>query len=89
MGDGRLEAAAKLTDAQYQKLLQEAMDNQDAATNNKKRQKTDSPIRRNNNAAAAAGGSYSVSEAKAAYDHLSDYHKKKGWDTSGWWAKKG
>lgn len=57
-----------------------------------KRQKTDSPIRRNNNnngVAAAAGGSYSVTEAKAAYDHLSDYHKKKGWDTSGWWAKKG
>jgi ubiquitin-protein ligase len=36
-----------------------------------------------------AGGSYSVSEAQAAYNHLSDYHKKKGWDTSGWWAKKG
>jgi len=35
------------------------------------------------------GGSYSVSEAEAAYTHLSDYHKKKGWDTSGWWARKG
>ena len=35
------------------------------------------------------GGSYSVSEAEAAYSHLSDYHKKKGWDTSGWWARKG
>jgi ubiquitin-conjugating enzyme E2 Q len=35
------------------------------------------------------GGSYSASEAQAAYSHLSDYHKKKGWDTSGWWARKG
>jgi len=35
------------------------------------------------------GGAYSVSEAEAAYSHLSNYHKKKGWDTSGWWARKG
>lgn len=34
-------------------------------------------------------GSYSAAEAKAAYSHLSDYHKSKGWDRSGWWAKKG
>jgi len=34
-------------------------------------------------------GVYTTTEAKAAYDHLSDYHKKKGWDSSGWWAKKG
>jgi len=34
-------------------------------------------------------GGYSAQEAKAAYEHLSEYHKKKGWDTSGWWAKKG
>ena len=30
---------------------------------------------------------YSTSEAKAAYSHLSTYHKKKGW--SGWWAQRG
>lgn len=34
-------------------------------------------------------GGYSVAEAQAAYSHLSDYHKKKGWDSSGWWARKG
>jgi ubiquitin-conjugating enzyme E2 Q len=97
VGDGRLEAAAKLSEAQYQKLLKEADLAMAADTAAAKRQKTDSPIRRsssnnasaNNCVAAAAGGSYSVTEAKAAYDHLSDYHKKKGWDTSGWWAKKG
>ena len=34
-------------------------------------------------------GSYSVSEAEAAYSHLSTYHKEKGWDSTGWWARKG
>jgi len=34
-------------------------------------------------------GSYSTAEARSAYSHLSDYHKKKGWDSSGWWARKG
>ena len=34
-------------------------------------------------------GAYTASEAQAAYSHLSDYHKKKGWDNSGWWARKG
>ena len=34
-------------------------------------------------------GQYSAAEARAAYSHLSDYHKKKGWDSTGWWARKG
>ena len=37
----------------------------------------------------ADAGSYSTAEAKSAYSHLTDYHKKKGWDQSGWWARKG
>lgn len=37
--------------------------------------------------AAVSAGAYSTAEAKAAYSHLSNYHKKKGW--SGWWAKRG
>lgn len=36
-----------------------------------------------------ADAKYSEADAKAAYEHLSSYHKKKGWDTSGWWARKG
>lgn len=32
-------------------------------------------------------GQYTTAEAKAAYSHLSNFHKKKGW--SHWWAKKG
>jgi len=37
----------------------------------------------------ASGGSYTTSEAKSAYNHLSSYHKKEGWDKSGWWSRKG
>lgn len=37
----------------------------------------------------ATGGSYSAAEAQSAYDHLSKYHKKEGWDKSGWWSRKG
>jgi len=37
----------------------------------------------------ASGGSYTASEAKSAYNHLSSYHKKEGWDKSGWWSRKG
>ncbi|GKY96364.1 hypothetical protein MPSEU_000596000 [Mayamaea pseudoterrestris] len=38
---------------------------------------------------AQAAGSYSATEAEQAYTHLSDYHQKKGWDSGGWWARKG
>jgi ubiquitin-conjugating enzyme E2 Q len=37
----------------------------------------------------ASVGSYSASEAMSAYDHLSKFHQEKGWDKSGWWAKRG
>lgn len=36
-----------------------------------------------------AAGSYSTAEAKSAYQHLTDFHKKKGWDQSGWWSRRG
>mmetsp|Transcript_3514 Transcript_3514/g.5233 ORF Transcript_3514/g.5233 Transcript_3514/m.5233 type:complete len:515 (+) Transcript_3514:76-1620(+) len=39
--------------------------------------------------AAVEVGSYTEAESKAAYSHLSDFHKKKGWDSTGWWARKG
>mmetsp|Transcript_15088 Transcript_15088/g.24360 ORF Transcript_15088/g.24360 Transcript_15088/m.24360 type:complete len:228 (+) Transcript_15088:2-685(+) len=35
------------------------------------------------------GGSYTAAEAQSAYDHLSKYHKKEGWDKSGWWSRNG
>lgn len=74
----------------------------DDDTSERKRQRLDekessSPSRNNNKKSADQEdkskdqlvGTYSAAEAQAAYSHLSDYHKKKGWDTSGWWAKKG
>lgn len=92
VGDGRLQAAYEMPDPKYQARLKAnkkaAEGDQDPS---RKRQKTDeesspSPKRSANE---ADGGSYSVAEAHAAYSHLSDYHKKKGWDSSGWWARKG
>ena len=75
VGDGRLEAAYNLSEKRYQELLESKTEAEPAA----KRQKT----------TGRQGGSYTTSEAEAAYSHLTDYHKKKGWDTSGWWARKG
>ncbi|GAX22198.1 ubiquitin-conjugating enzyme E2 Q [Fistulifera solaris] len=77
VGDGRLEAAYNLSDTRYQELLAAATEVKPAS----KRPRTES--------SKNAGGAYTTAEAEAAYTHLSDYHKKKGWDSSGWWARKG
>uniref|UniRef100_A0A7S3L5E8 UBC core domain-containing protein n=1 Tax=Amphora coffeiformis TaxID=265554 RepID=A0A7S3L5E8_9STRA len=86
VGEGRLEAASNMSPTQYAAALEAARSEKPAASaassNNKKRLRT-------NSAGDAVAAGYSVSEAKAAYEHLSSYHKKKGWDQSGWWAKKG
>jgi ubiquitin-conjugating enzyme E2 Q len=94
VGEGRLEAAASMSAARYEAALNaaDAKDDGDskmaalpassAAGESQKRQRT-------NSAGDSVTAGYSVSEAKAAYEHLSSYHKKKGWDQSGWWARKG
>jgi ubiquitin-conjugating enzyme E2 Q len=105
VGDGRLEAAANLPEKKYAALLataQEAEAGDDPS--NKKRMRTNSlgesssstgggssgkAAAASSSSAVDAAGSYTTSEAKAAYNHLSDYHQKKGWDTSGWWSRKG
>ena len=90
VGDGRLQAAAELSDSRYQALLKVASGKEDSESS-RKRQRLDA----DKYAASAKpvtkekAGIYTASEAQAAYSHLSDYHKKKGWDTSGWWARKG
>jgi ubiquitin-conjugating enzyme E2 Q len=102
VGDGRLEAAVALPEEKYNSLLAAANQKVEASTNFQdespaKKHKSlafeessksgnNSMLTKTNNVVA---GSYSVSEAQAAYSHLSEYHKKKGWDTSGWWARKG
>jgi ubiquitin-conjugating enzyme E2 Q len=79
VGDARLEAAYNLSETRYNELLGAPDEKPEA----KRPRLTDAPR------PLAGGGSYTTSEAEAAYTHLSDYHKKKGWDTSGWWARKG
>jgi ubiquitin-conjugating enzyme E2 Q len=80
VGDGRLEAAYNLSDTRYQELLAAASSAGDVKPG-AKRPRVDS--------SKNSGGTYTTAEAEAAYTHLSDYHKKKGWDSSGWWARKG
>lgn len=82
VGDGRLEAAYNMSDSRYQELLTAAASAADSQKPEAKRQRVE-PNSKN------PGGAYSTAEAEAAYSHLSDYHKKKGWDSSGWWARKG
>ena len=85
VGEGRLEAAANLPAAQYQAALAAAK----AKFEDSKLTPQETKRLRANSAGDAVASGYSVSEAKAAYEHLSSYHKKKGWDQSGWWARKG
>ena len=91
VGDGRLQAALNMPEHKRQAILgkhnQKLQNNNNNNNKRNRQQENDIPSKqsKNNN----AGGYYSTAEAKAAYDHLSDYHKKKGWDSSGWWAKKG
>jgi ubiquitin-conjugating enzyme E2 Q len=91
VGDGRLQAAAELTEKRYKDLLKAAQEDKtgkdDGEPRLKKARLDDDEFK----PPVGKGdiGSYSAAEAQSAYSHLSDYHKKKGWDTSGWWARKG
>jgi len=90
VGDGRLQAAAELSDSRYQALLRAATGKQDADPSRKRQRLEDgSTSEQIKPVTKDQAGVYTASEAQAAYSHLSDYHKKKGWDTSGWWARKG
>ena len=87
VGGGRLQAAVELPPEKYKELLKHYQTKKPEP----KRERVESP--KNESAKKPAkiykGGQYSAAEAASAYAHISDYHKKKGWDTSGWWAKKG
>lgn len=92
VGDGRLEAtdAVRASDATMKKRscsdassLLPPVKKIRQQSNEKKNVEPAKPL------TASQIGSYSAAEARQAYSHLSDYHKKKGWDSSGWWAKKG
>lgn len=94
VGDARLAAAAEMSDEKREALLAEAEkgENDDDDDKTIKRERSASNVGEESKkpkVSRAHAGGYSADEAKAAYSHLSDYHKKKGWDTSGWWARKG
>lgn len=78
VGDGRLEAATQISQKDYNAKLEAFSE---GSPNKRQRMAEERTL--------AQGGSYSVSEAQAAHQHLTSYHKKKGWDSMGWWAKKG
>ncbi|CAJ1961765.1 unnamed protein product [Cylindrotheca closterium] len=86
VGDGRLQAASELSKKRYEALLEAASGE---SSSDAKRQKLATGEHSAKPVAKATIGAYTSSEAQAAYSHLSDYHKKKGWDSSGWWARKG
>jgi ubiquitin-conjugating enzyme E2 Q len=93
VGDGRLAAAVELPAKKRQELLEQHAKNK-ASGVDAKRERTNSDGEakkpaKHPKASAVTGGQYTAAEAKSAYAHISDYHKKKGWDSSGWWAKKG
>mmetsp|Transcript_15781 Transcript_15781/g.29772 ORF Transcript_15781/g.29772 Transcript_15781/m.29772 type:complete len:478 (+) Transcript_15781:89-1522(+) len=101
VGDGRLEAAVIMPEKKRDALLAAAAiaadesqnkrgsdaDFDDEPCSKRKRSLEDSDVLAVKEKSTIDVGSYSTSEAKSAYSHLTDYHKKKGW--SGWWAKKG
>lgn len=116
VGDGRLSAAADLSESRYEALLQASKESssssssssqpaEDGITSSKPGEQQQQQQQGDESEPAAKRlkveelkvkpvpkaqiGSYSATEAHTAYSHLSDYHKKKGWDTSGWWARKG
>merc|ERR1719223_2186885 len=92
VGDGRLEAADVIQAKRSLNKKRSADGNSQVEESKKAKNSTGSDVEDVNPSAVVTAsqiGGYTVTEARQAYTHLSDYHKKKGWDTSGWWAKKG
>mmetsp|Transcript_20100 Transcript_20100/g.29830 ORF Transcript_20100/g.29830 Transcript_20100/m.29830 type:complete len:337 (+) Transcript_20100:168-1178(+) len=93
VGDGRLSAAVDMPSNQREALLAQRSskkrDRDEGVDGNEQPRKSSKTEPTFGKSGKIAVGSYSAAEAQAAYAHLSDYHKRKGWDTSGWWRKKG
>ena len=93
IGDGRLQAASELSTSSYKARLEAAQKKHSGKQPESKRQKGPEKEDKlsldvDTKLPPQAAGSYTAAEAKSAYSHLSDYHKKKGWDANGWWAKR-
>eukprot|EP00934_Nitzschia_sp_Nitz4_P006524 Nitzschia sp. Nitz4//scaffold28_size193895//100895//102136//NITZ4_001661-RA/size193895-processed-gene-0.227-mRNA-1//1//CDS//3329545970//6514//frame0 len=94
VGDGRLQAATQLTEERYEAALQaakcrkregEEISPASKRTCHSKKHDDDKPDWDRKGPLSG----YSAKEAEMAFNHLSTYHKKKGWDNTGWWARKG
>lgn len=83
VGNGRLEGVASDCVEKEEKADQEA------SSSSSKRKAQPAYKGTAKKPKIAAAGKYTAAEALAAYAHLSEYHKKKGWDSTGWWARKG
>jgi ubiquitin-protein ligase len=90
VGDGRVQAAVDMSESEREsRLAADAAQKAPAATKRERPREEEEQDGPPPKSSKVTTGSYSMAEAQAAYTHLSDYHKKKGWDNSGWWRKKG
>jgi ubiquitin-conjugating enzyme E2 Q len=94
VGNGRLEAVADLPPHKRQELLAAALAKKSHGNDLADKEdtgKTPQTGKRKygEESTVVKAGEYSAHEAHSAYKHLSEYHKEKGWDRSGWWSKKG
>lgn len=101
VGNGRLEAAVGLSKrdekSAEKKRNQDDEDNGGDERSNGKRKSSisqKSPQKKSATSSSSSKkpipknvGGYSSAEATAAHNHISDYHKKNGWNS--WWARKG
>jgi ubiquitin-conjugating enzyme E2 Q len=93
VGDGRVKAAIEMGPAKYEEALKRGMARlkaDDGSVGKRKRSDSEEGEKKpKEKVSKASVGSYSAAEASSAYDHLSKFHQEKGWDKSGWWAKRG
>jgi ubiquitin-conjugating enzyme E2 Q len=105
VGDGRVKAAVEMGERAYEEALRAGLereksekeeddDDEDGVSKRKRDEDTDDKEERvegkkKGERSKANVGYYTAAEASTAYDHLSKFHEEKGWDKSGWWAKRG
>lgn len=89
VGNGRLEVAAGLSRSKRKVNHNESDNETEELTQKIEKSKDNLQRRKPKKGKFTAAGEYSAAEARSAYSHLSDYHKKKGWDSTGWWVRKG
>jgi len=85
VGDGRLQAVVDMPPRKQEAACQKAEGDREEGIGSKRKREDGDGVEETKGKYDA--GQYTTAEAKAAYSHLSNFHKKKGW--SNWLAKKG